>query len=65
MLGRVEVLARWLLSVAAPLNGVIASSDASILDLDVGRRMGELAFGVWAGTLVPLELATHLELKPT
>lgn len=46
------------------LNTVVAGGDAPVLDLDVGRRMGELAVGVRAAALLPLVLAAHLELEP-
>lgn len=46
------------------LNAVVAGGDASILHLDVGGRVSELALGVRARALVALELAAHLELQP-
>ena len=46
------------------LDAIVAGSDASILHLDVGRRMRELAFGVWPGAFVPLELPAYLQLEP-
>lgn len=46
------------------LDTVVAGCDSSILHLNIGRGMCELAFGVRAGALVPLELAAHLQLQP-
>lgn len=46
------------------LDAVVAGCDASVLHLDVGRRMCEFAFGIRAGALIPLELAANLQLQP-
>ena len=46
------------------LNTVVAGGDPPVLDLDVGRRVGELAVGVGARALLPLVLAAHFELEP-
>ncbi len=46
------------------LNTVIAGRHPSVLDLDVGGRMGELAVGVGPGTLLSLILPAYLELQP-
>lgn len=64
MLRRVKVLAGRLLTVTSTLDRVVASGDASVLDLDVGRRVSELALRVRPRALVPLELAAHLQLEP-
>lgn len=47
------------------LNGVVASSDTSILHFHVDRRMRKLAFGVRPSAFVALKLTTHFQLKPT
>lgn len=60
-----EVLARRLLTVAASLDRVITCSNSSILNFDVRRWMCELAFSIWSGAFIALELSTHLELEPT
>ena len=52
------------ISVLSYLNTVVAGRHSPILHLDVGGRVGELAVGVWAGALLPLILAAHLELEP-
>lgn len=65
MLRWVEILARWFLSIASSLDGIIAGDDSSILHLDVGGRMGELALAVRARALAALILATHLQLQPS
>jgi len=64
MLRRMKILAGWFLSVTASLNTVVAGGDPPVLDLDVGRRVGELAVRVGAAALLPLVLAAHLELEP-
>lgn len=64
MLRRMEILAGWFLAVTPTLNTVIAGRHSSVLDLDVGGRMGELAVGVGASALLPLILPAHLELEP-
>lgn len=64
MLWGVEILARGLLSIASSLDRVVASRDATILYLDVGWRMGELALRVGPRALVALKLPANLELKP-
>ncbi len=46
------------------LDGVEAARDASVLHLDVGRRVRELALDLGARALVACELATHLEGEP-
>lgn len=46
------------------LNTVIAGCHPTVLDLDVGGRMGELAVGVGPCALLPLVLPAHLELQP-
>ena len=46
------------------LDAVVAGGDLAVLDLHVGRGMGELAFGVLARAFVALELATDLQLQP-
>lgn len=46
------------------LDTVVASGDPSVLDLDVGWWMGELALRVGPGALVALELPANLELEP-
>ena len=51
-------------SLLSYLNTVIAGSHSSVLDLDVGGRMGELAVGVGASALLPLIFPAHLELEP-
>jgi hypothetical protein len=52
-----EVLARGFFSVTPPLDTIVASRDATILDLDVGGWMCKFTFGVRSGALVPLELS--------
>lgn len=64
MLRGVKVFAWWFFTITPALNAVVAGGDSSVLHLDVSRRMRELAFGVRASTLVPLELAAHFELQP-
>ncbi len=54
----------FIILVPSYLNTVVARGDASVLNLDVFRRVGELALVVGAGTFVSLELATDLELQP-
>lgn len=44
------------------LNTVVASCDPSILDLDVGWWMRELALSIRPRTLVPLELPAYFQL---
>jgi hypothetical protein len=39
------------------LDTIVASRDATILDLDVGGWMCKFTFGVRSGALVPLELS--------
>lgn len=51
---------RWM----AYLDGVIAGDDPAVLDLDVRRGMGKLAFGVGPRAFVPLVLAAYLQLQP-
>jgi len=46
------------------LDAVVAGGDLAVLDLHVGRGMGELALGVLARAFVALELATDLQLQP-
>lgn len=60
-----EILARGVRTLASTLDGVEAAHDASALNLDVRRRMGEPAVVVWTGAFVPRELATDLERQPT
>ena len=46
------------------LNTVVAGCHSTVLDLDIGGWVGELAVGVRAGALLPLVLPAHLELQP-
>lgn len=46
------------------LDAVVAGGDSSILHLDVGRGMRELALGVGPRALIPLEFTAHFELEP-
>lgn len=46
------------------LDTVVAGSNSSVLDLDVGWGMCELALGVRPGALVPLKLPADLQLQP-
>lgn len=64
MLWRVEVFARWLFPITSALDTVVAGGDPSVLHLDVGRRMSELALRVGPGALVALKLSANLELEP-
>jgi len=64
VLRRVQVFTRRVLALALPLDGVKAGGDASVLDLDLRRRMGELALVLRATAFVPLELATNFQSQP-
>ena len=46
------------------LDAVVTGDDATVLDFDVGGRMGELALAVRARALAALELAANLQLQP-
>jgi len=60
----VEILARWLLTVASPLNTIVAGGDPPVLHLHVGGRVGELALAIRSRALLSLELAANLQLQP-
>jgi len=64
MLWRMEVFAGWLVSVASPLNTVVARGDFSTLHFDGRPWMSKLAFEVWPGAFVALELPADFKLKP-
>lgn len=65
MLRRVKVFAWRLVTITPALDTVVAGGDSSVLHLDVGRRVCELAFRVGTRTLVPLKLSTHFQLQPS
>lgn len=46
------------------LDGVVAGGDSTVLNLNVGRRVSELALSVWPRALVTLELPADLQLQP-
>lgn len=65
MLRRMEILARRLFPVTPTLDAVVAGGDTSVLHLDVGWWMCELALCIRSGAFVPLELPADLQLQPT
>lgn len=50
--------------MSTDLDGVEAGDDPAVLDLHVGRGVGELALILRARALVPLVLSTHLQRQP-
>lgn len=64
MLRRVKIFAWRFFTITPTLDTVVTSSDATVLNLDSRRGVGELALGVRSGTLVTLEFAAHFQLQP-
>lgn len=64
VLGGMEILAGWLLSVTPTLNTVVTSCDPSILNLHIWWWVGELALCVTAAAFLALELTANLKLQP-
>lgn len=48
----------------AYLDAVVAGDNTTILDLDVGWRMGKFALAVRARAFAALEFTAHLQLEP-
>jgi len=64
MLWWVEIFAWGFFSVTSTLDTVVAGCDSPVLHFNVSWGVCELAFGVWSGTLIPLELPANLKLEP-
>jgi len=64
MLWRMQVLARRISPLTLSLDGVEAAHDASVLDLDVGWRVGEAALVIRSCALVTRELTAYIECQP-
>lgn len=64
MLRWMKVFTWRLFAIASPLDGVVASNNAAILDFDISCRVGKLALCIGASAFVALKLATDFKLKP-